>query len=237
MSTLAATENTPQTTGAEVVVQRVSRTYPAHPAPVHALVDIDLHVARGEFVLLAGPSGSGKSTLLNILGALDPPDAGQVLVGGQDLAALTDLALFRRRTVGFVFQRHHLLPMLSAQMNVEVPLIGAGVARRARQVQARAMLDEVGLARPPQAMPSELSGGERQLVAVARALVNRPPLLLADEPTGSLDPRSRDRVLDLLAALRDRFGMTIVMVSHDERDAGVVDRVVRLREGRIVPGP
>ena len=218
-------------TGAAVSVQRVARTY---PGAVRALVDVDLSVEPGEFVLLAGPSGSGKSTLLNLLGALDRPDAGRVLVDGQDLAAVADLALFRRRTVGFVFQRHHLLAMLSAQMNVEVPLIGAGVARRPRQAQARQMLEEVGLSRPPQAMPSELSGGERQLVAVARALVNHPPLLLADEPTGSLDPVSRDRVLQLLKALRDRHGMTIVMVSHDERDAAVVDRVVRMREGRIV---
>ncbi|MFP5364332.1 MAG: ABC transporter ATP-binding protein [Thermoleophilia bacterium] len=200
---------------------------------MRALVDIDLRVEPGEFVLLAGPSGSGKSTLLNVLGALDRPDAGRVLVDGQDLAATSDLALFRRRTVGFVFQLHHLLPMLSAQMNVEVPLIGAGVGRRPRQAQARRMLEEVGLARPPQAMPSQLSGGERQLVAVARALVNRPPLLLADEPTGSLDARSRERVLDLLRSLRDRYGMTILMVSHDERDAALVDRVVRLRGGRV----
>ena len=221
----------PTRTGATVLVERVSRTY---RGDVRALVDADLRVEPGEFVLLAGPSGSGKSTLLNLLGALDRPDAGRVLVDGQDLAAIDDLALFRRRTVGFVFQRHHLLAMLSAQMNVEVPLIGAGVARRPRQARARQMLEEVGLSRPPQAMPSELSGGERQLVAVARALVNHPPLLLADEPTGSLDPVSRDRVLQLLKALRDRHGMTIVMVSHDERDAAVVDRVVRMREGRIV---
>ena len=218
-------------TGAEVVAEGVSRTY---HGPVHALAGVDLRIAPGEFVLLAGPSGSGKSTLLNLLGALDRPDGGRVLVDGQDLAGISDLALFRRRTVGFVFQRHHLLPMLSAQMNVEVPLIGAGAARRARRALARRMLDEVGLARAPEAMPSELSGGERQLVAVARALVHRPGVLLADEPTGSLDPRSRERVLDLLRRLRERHGMTIVMVSHDERDVAVADRVVRLCDGRVV---
>jgi putative ABC transport system ATP-binding protein len=218
--------------GAEVLVERVSRTY---PGPVRALVDVDLRVAPGEFVLLAGPSGSGKSTLLNLIGALDRADAGRILVDDRELDAISDLAVFRRQTVGFVFQLHHLLPMLSAQMNVEVPLIGAGIAQRSRQALARRMLDEVGLQRSPEAMPSELSGGERQLVAVARALVNHPPLLLADEPTGSLDPRSRDRVLDLLKALRDRHGMTVVMVSHDERDAAVADRVVRLRDGRVAP--
>jgi ABC-type lipoprotein export system ATPase subunit len=221
----------PQRAGAEVVVDNVSKSYDSR---VTAVRDASLRLEPGEFASLTGPSGCGKSTLLNLIGSLLRPDSGTISVDGiavQDLRKPSD---YRRTTVGFVVQLHHLLPMLSAGGNVEVPLIGAGLGRRERRERARELLGEVGLAERVDHLPSQLSGGERQRVAVARAVANRPRLLLADEPTGALDSESSRRVLDLLAALRERYGMTMLVVSYDPEVGHHADRTLRMADGRIL---
>jgi ABC-type lipoprotein export system ATPase subunit len=217
--------------GAEVVVERVSKTYDGR---ITAVRDASLRLARGEFVTLTGPSGCGKSTLLNMIGSLARPDAGSISVDGDALGDLESTSAYRRSTVGFVFQLHHLLPVLTAGSNVEVPLIGAGVGRRERRERARELLAEVGLLNRIDHRPSQLSGGERQRVAVARALANRPRLLLADEPTGALDSENSHRVLELLASLRERHGMTMLVVSYDPEVGRHADRTVQMADGRIL---
>ena len=220
-----------QRAGAEVVVDNVSKGYDSR---IVAVREASLRVEPGEFASLTGPSGCGKSTLLNLIGSLLRPDSGTITVDGiavQDLRKPSD---YRRSTVGFVFQLHHLLPILSAGGNVEVPLIGAGLGRRERRERARELLGEVGLAERVDHLPSQLSGGERQRVAVARALANRPRLLLADEPTGALDSESSKRVLDLLASLSERYGMTMLVVSYDPEVGRHADRTLRMADGRIL---
>ncbi len=217
------------TGGADVLVERVSKTF----GRVTAVREASLRLAPGEFVALTGPSGCGKSTLLNMIGSLQQPDSGSIEIDGRSIARLESTAVYRRTTIGFVFQLHHLLPMLTAGGNVEVPLIGAGVGRRERRERARELLAEVGLAERIDHLPSQLSGGERQRVAMARALANRPRLLLADEPTGALDSKSSLRVLDLLASLRERYGMTMLVVSYDPEVGSHADRTVRMTDGRI----
>jgi putative ABC transport system ATP-binding protein len=188
-------------------------------------------------VTITGPSGSGKSTLLNLIGSLDRPDSGHVTVAGVRVPDPRHAKQFRRRMVGFVFQDNLLLPYLSAQGNVEAPLLATGSGHRERRQRSSELLAEVGLGGREQNLPSELSGGQRQAVALARALANDPRLLLADEPTGSLDSDSSARALDLLADLRDRHGMTVVVVSHDPAVARRADRVVRLVDGRVDDPP
>jgi ABC-type lipoprotein export system ATPase subunit len=180
-----------------------------------------------------GPSGCGKSTLLNLLGALDQPTSGEVWVAGENLARLKNVDAFRAKTVGFVFQLHNLLPTLSALENVEVPMQGQASPGRRRE-RARKLLEMVGLVERGGALPSQLSGGQRQRVAVARALANGPALILADEPTGSLDTQSGEEVLTLLADLNRTQGTTIVIVTHDRRVAQATQRIVRMSDGRIV---
>jgi ABC-type lipoprotein export system ATPase subunit len=213
------------------MVERVSKTYDGR---IRALVDVSFSVAPGELVAITGPSGSGKSTLLQLIGSLDRPEAGEILVDGVDVARLEHPAAYRREVVGFVFQLHHLLPYLTAQTNVEVPLIGAGVGRAQRHRQARELLAEVGLEHRADHRPSELSGGERQRVAVARALASRPRLLLADEPTGALDSETTVRILDLLTNLRARRGMTMLVVSYEPLAFERANRTLHLRDGRLV---
>ncbi|QEC48744.1 ABC transporter ATP-binding protein [Baekduia soli] len=218
--------------GAEVVVvEGVRRSF---GALVPVLQDVSFRLEPGELVLLRGPSGAGKSTVLNLVAGLDRPDGGEVLVDGVRVAGLGHPARFRREVVGFVFQLHHLLAELTAEENVEVPLIPAHLRRSQRRARARAALAEVGLGDRATHRPVELSGGERQLTAVARAIVGRPRLLLADEPTGSLDAIAGERVLGLIGRLSRDQGMTVLLVSHDPRAAGRVDRVLELRDGRIV---
>ena len=217
--------------GAEVVVEHTSKSYDSR---IVAVRDVSLRIEPGEFVSLTGPSGCGKSTLLNLIGSLAKPDSGDIRVDGVSVPTLESPALYRRSTVGFVFQLHHLLPMLTAGSNVEVPLIGTGLGRRERRERARELLAEVGLEARLDHLPSQLSGGERQRVAVARALANRPRLLLADEPTGALDSKSSLRVLDLLSELRERYGMTLLVVSYDPEVAHHADRAVRMEDGRIL---
>lgn len=211
----------------------LTKVYGAGEAAVRALDGVNLTVARGEFLAVMGPSGCGKSTLLNMLGALDQPSAGEVWVAGENLARLKNVDAFRARTVGFVFQLHNLLPTLTALENVEVPMQGQLPAGKRRE-RARTLLELVGLAGRDNALPSQLSGGQRQRVAVARALANDPALILADEPTGSLDTQSGEEVLALLADLNRTQGATIVVVTHDRRVAQATGRIVRMSDGRIV---
>jgi putative ABC transport system ATP-binding protein len=203
---------------------------------VPALRGVDLDVARGEVVALAGPSGSGKSTLLNLLGGIDAPDAGTLLLAGRDLGTLgeRERTLLRRRQLGFVFQTFNLVPVLTAYENVEYPLWIAGVASAERRRRTRDALAAVGLAARLDHRPDQLSGGERQRVAVARALVHEPLAVLADEPTGNLDSTNGAQVLDLLLAASRERGMTVVVATHDPGVLARVPRRVRLRDGLIV---
>jgi len=201
---------------------------------VTVLADVYLEVPPGQFLAIAGPSGSGKSTLLGLIAGLDQPSAGRIEVAGVDVTALDEdgLARFRRDHVGYVFQSFHLLPTLTAQENVAVPLELAGEADAAPR--AAALLAEVGLADRAHHYPVQLSGGEQQRVAVARAMARRPALLLADEPTGNLDSATGKQIIELLVGLNRRLGSTLVLVTHDAALAAHADRVITLRDGRIV---
>jgi ABC-type lipoprotein export system ATPase subunit len=200
---------------------------------IRALDGVTLRVAFGELVAVMGPSGSGKSTLLNMLGALDLPTSGQVFVDGQDLAKIRNKDRFRGHTVGFVFQLHNLLPTLSALENVEVPMMGK-VSGRNRRKRAKELLELVGLPDRMNHLPNQLSGGQRQRVAVARALANNPPLVLADEPTGSLDTVSGQDLLRLLTELNRSQGTTFLLVTHDPAVARQTRRVLVMADGKIV---
>jgi len=216
--------------GAEVVVEHVRKSFDG--GRIRALEDVSLHLAPGELVALTGPSGSGKSTLLNLIGSLDRPDQGTITVDGSPLLA-GDASAYRAGTVGFVFQFHNLIPVLSAAENVQVPMFGRGVSRGEREARAESLLREVGLAERAKAFPPTLSGGERQRVAIARALANDPRLLLADEPTGALDSESGEQVVQLLRRLCENRGMTILLVTNDRTVAQRADRVLTLRDGRL----
>jgi putative ABC transport system ATP-binding protein len=219
--------------GAPVTVEHVSRTY---AGGVTALDDVSFEVATGELVLVTGRSGAGKSTLLNLVAALDRPDAGRIVVDGVPLDELRDAARYRREVVGYVFQLHYLLGDLTALENVEVPLMPLALHARERARRAREALDEVGMAHRARHRPAQLSGGERQRAAVARALVNRPRLLLADEPTASLDEQSAAELLALLGQVRAEHGMTILLVSHDPLAGAQASRLVRLHDGQLASG-
>ena len=215
----------------------VEKAYVAAGQRLQVLRDLDIEVARGEMVAIVGASGVGKSTLLHVLGGLDRPDAGEVTVGDFAVRAADDAALvaFRNRHVGFVFQFHHLLPEFSALENVEMPLRIARVpAAEARPVATR-LLERVGLGDRLTHRPGMMSGGEQQRVAVARALVRQPSLLLADEPTGDLDERTADALHALLREMHQEFGLTAVMATHNPRLAEQCDRVLRLEGGRLSP--
>jgi ABC-type lipoprotein export system ATPase subunit len=218
-------------TGVEVVVERVTKAFEG--GRIRALDEISLRLEPGEVVALTGPSGSGKSTLLNLIGALDGPDAGSILIDGRPLEQ-RDATGYRAGTVGFVFQAANLIPVLSASENVQVAMIGRGLARAKRRKRAEELLAEVGLARRARAYPPVLSGGERQRVAIARALANDPRLLLADEPTGALDSEAGEQILALLLGLRERRGMTILLVTNDREVAQRADRILELRDGRLL---
>jgi lipoprotein-releasing system ATP-binding protein len=205
-----------------------------------ALDGVDLVLARGELVALMGPSGSGKSTLLHIIGLLDRPTAGRVVLAGKDTTDLGDreLTALRAHTLGFVFQFHHLLPAFTALENVMLPAWGdRGTATRDLRTAAEETLQAVGLADRMHYRATNLSGGQQQRVAIARALVNRPPLVLADEPTGNLDTAASDEVFALMRRFNRELGTTILVVTHDSRIAGGCDRVVELLDGRVVRGP
>jgi putative ABC transport system ATP-binding protein len=215
-------------------LEGAARTYKTGPVPVEALKPVDLVVPEGAYVAVTGPSGSGKSTLLHILGCLDRPTAGRYLLDGRDVSGLSDreLAAVRNRTIGFVFQRFHLLRDETARRNVELPLLYAGLGRAERRARAEAALADVGLASRGGHLPGQLSGGEQQRVALARALVKRPRLLLADEPTGNLDTASGARVMDILDA-QNAAGTTVVLITHEEELAAHAGRRLVIRDGAL----
>lgn len=212
----------------------LTKIYGAGETAVHALDGVTVSVASGEFVAVMGPSGCGKSTLLNMLGALDQPTSGEVWVAGENLAKLKDVDGFRARTVGFVFQLHNLIPTLTALENVEVPMQGQPGSAKQHRERAVHLLELVGLGNRLLALPGQLSGGQRQRVAVARALANDPKVILADEPTGSLDTQSGEEILALLNDLNRNQGATLLVVTHDRRVAQSTRRILRMRDGRIV---
>ena len=217
-----------------ITLEGVTKVYRMGKLEVPALQGIDLHVEEGEFIAIMGASGSGKSTLMNILGCLDVPTSGRYLLDGTDVARLNDdqLARIRNRKIGFVFQSFNLIPRTSALHNVEMPLIYAGVT--GRTVRAREALTAVGLADRVNHQPTELSGGQQQRAAIARALVTKPAILLADEPTGNLDSSSSVEIMKLLANLNEEQRRTVVLITHELDIARFAKRVVELRDGLIV---
>lgn len=220
-----------------LIVQTINlqKTYMLGKVPVNALRGVNLEVESGDFVAVVGPSGSGKSTLLNLIGALDKPTEGKVIIDGVDVSTLNDdeLAELRRR-VGFVFQFFNLIPRLTASENVELPLAIAGVKKRQRREKTADLLKAVGLSERAGHNPTELSGGEQQRVAIARALANNPRFLLLDEPTGNIDSKTADMLISLLKRLNEERGVTIIMITHDPNIARQAKRIVHILDGRIV---
>ncbi|MBD3221385.1 ATP-binding cassette domain-containing protein [bacterium] len=212
----------------------IEKTYTVGTQEVPAVRGVDLDVASGEYLAIMGSSGSGKSTLMNLLGCLDTPTAGVYELAGRDVSGLgeDELATVRNRRVGFVFQTFNLLPRSTAQQNVELPLVYAGLKASERRERAVRALEQVGLADRMHHRPNELSGGQRQRVAIARALVGEPDLILADEPTGNLDSRTSEEIMALLAEL-DRGGRTLILVTHETDIAAHTRRIIRLHDGRI----
>jgi putative ABC transport system ATP-binding protein len=216
-------------------MKKISKVYSSGSIELEALRGIDLAIRSGEMVAIIGPSGSGKSTLMNLMGCLDMPTDGSYEFDGHDVARMTagEVAELRNRSIGFVFQSFHLLPYATARENVEMPLLFAGTSARKRRERALEMLERVGLADWAEHLPTQLSGGEMQRVAVARALANEPKVILADEPTGNLDSRTGRGILELFVSLWKQGG-TIVLITHDLRHARLASRILKLEDGRIV---
>jgi ABC-type lipoprotein export system ATPase subunit len=220
----------------KIIVEALGLTkiYGSNGEELRALDNVSFQIQQAEFVAVMGSSGCGKSTLLNLIGALDRPTAGQVIIDGHDLARQRDLDSFRARTVGFVFQMHNLIPTLIALENVIVPMQGQSGSARAHRARAGELLAMVGMSERGHHLPAQLSGGQRQKVAIARALANRPAILLADEPTGNLDSVSGDEVLSVFEALHSEHGTTILIVTHDPRVARRTHRILLMKDGKII---
>lgn len=218
-----------------IQLEHIGKTYPMGEMSVPVLKDINLRINEGEYTAIMGPSGSGKSTLMNLIGCLDRPTIGQYYLDGQDISKADDMTLadLRNRRIGFVFQQFQLLPRMTAQKNVELPLIYAGVSQKERADRATEALEKVGLADRRNHRPTELSGGQQQRVAIARALVNNPVLILADEPTGALDTHSGKRVMSLFDKLHQE-GRTVLLITHDPEVATHAQRQILIRDGKIV---
>ena len=218
-----------------VSIRGLTKAYRRGKQTISVLADINLDIARGDFVALMGPSGSGKSTLLNLIAGIDKPTAGMITVGGTDIARLSEaeLARWRASQVGFIFQFYNLMPVLTAFENVELPLLLTALSRRERREHANAALDLVGLSDRSDHYPNELSGGQQQRVAIARALITDPVLIVADEPTGDLDRTTGEEILSLLDRFNRELGKTIILVTHDPKAAAKARRLVRLEKGRI----
>lgn len=219
-----------------ISLENVSKRYRVGRQHVLALKNVSATIAQGEFVAITGPSGSGKSTMLQIIGALDKPSEGTILISEQNIGKLSDrkLSIFRNQTIGFVFQFFYLQPFLSLERNLEVPSMFAHNSRRDRRANAAALSDKVGLSDRLSHLPSELSGGQMQRAAIARALMNKPRIILADEPTGNLDRENAFAIMDLFDAVREEFGTTVVMVTHDSELAARADRELRMRDGEVM---
>jgi putative ABC transport system ATP-binding protein len=200
---------------------------------IKALRGVNLELAKHDFVAIMGPSGCGKSTLLNMIGALDRPDVGEIIVSGQNLREMRDLSKFRAHKVGFIFQLHNLIPTLTALENVQVPMFETKIRTSVRKKKAKNLLQLVGLIGRDNSLPTKLSGGERQRVAVARALANDPEILIADEPTGSLDSKSAKEILELLQEIHRKTANTIIVVTHDKTVASYADQIIQMKDGKI----
>lgn len=229
----------PAKDGALVDVEGVDKIFHRGSEDIHVLSSLNLRVPAGEFLALMGPSGSGKSTLLNLIGGLDRPTRGTVTIGGEKVQQLSDraMAAWRSRHIGFVFQLYNLMPMLTAERNVELPLLLTHLSRGERKKHVDTALSVVGLSHRTKHYPRTLSGGEQQRVGIARAIVSDPTLLLCDEPTGDLDRKSGDEILDLLQALNREHGKTIVMVTHDAHASARASRTVYLNKGQLSNEP
>ena len=201
---------------------------------VKALNGINLDIFEGEFVSIIGPSGSGKSTLLNMLGALDKPTRGKIYIDGIDLVKEKDLSQFRQEKIGFVFQLHNLIPNLSVFDNVQIPLLPTGMSNKEMKEKASEIIRAVGLEDKKKQRPNKLSGGQRQRVAIARALVNNPSIILADEPTGSLDSKTGEMILNLLMEMHERYNVTLIIVTHDNDVAALAERTIKIKDGQII---
>ena len=222
-----------------IETRQLTKTYNPGAIPVHALRGVDLEIEEGEFTAIVGPSGSGKTTLLNIIGGLDSPTGGQVLIAGKDISTLSENQLidFRRDHIGFVFQAYNLIPVLTARENVSFIMLLQNRPAAERRARALELLEAVGIGDKADMRPTQLSGGQQQRVAVARALASRPRFVLADEPTANLDSSSATRLLDIMARLNKEEGMTFVFSTHDQRVIERARRVVRLEDGKIIkPG-
>jgi putative ABC transport system ATP-binding protein len=228
--------NNPTGDGALVRVERVEKTFHRGGGDIHVLADLNLQVPTGEFLALMGPSGSGKSTLLNLIGGLDRPTQGTITVGGERIDRLSDrqLAHWRARHVGFIFQLYNLMPVLNAERNVELPLLLTHLSKAERARHVQTALAVVGLSQRARHYPRTHSGGEQQRVGIARAIVTDPTLLLCDEPTGDLDRKAGDEILDLLQALNREHGKTIIMVTHDPHASDRAARTVHLDKGQLL---
>jgi len=215
---------------------KLSKIYNLGETYVHALREVNLSIARGEFVAIIGHSGSGKSTLLHLIGCIEQPTTGSVVIGGKDTGKMSQRALSKLRLhkIGFVFQHFYLLPALTAYENIELPMREAGLRRRERKDRVHGLLSAVGLTDRGRHYPYQLSGGEQQRVAIARALANDPPIILADEPTGELDTRTGTGIVDLLVAINQKYNKTIVVVSHDPEIAQRAERTIEIRDGVVV---